>query len=169
MNQEITITETQISTQEPIVSFIKTCSLASFLGLVFAIVAVFMPFLPILKERWLDCGSGFVVMLFSFVALILLLYNRFFWVFFINIFNMYFLFNETLVIYDGRAVEMGREIATETAPGYFRSAIEVFIDAFKFKMGAGLAFYGILAALLFGLAAWVAEVVYQNNQAIKKA
>lgn len=159
---------TQISKQAGLLNSIKTFSLIAFLGVAFAIVAVFLPFLPILKERWLDCGSGWAVMLSSFVALVLLLYNKFFFVFFINMFNLYFLFNETLIIYDAKAVELGREIATETVPGYFRLAIDIFQDAFVFSHGAGLAFWGLLAALLFGILAWVNDTIYQNNQAISQ-
>ncbi len=152
-------------------SYIKTdiIRLIIGMGLAAAIIGVFLPFLPILKERWLDCGTGWAVMLFSFLGLIMVVYENYFALFFINLFNLYFLFNETLVFYDKEAIRLGRVIETEEVSGYFRSAFEIFRDAFKLSTGAGLLFYGLLTAFLFGVLGWGLVIIQKNDAEASKA
>ncbi|MDD3000240.1 MAG: hypothetical protein PHF29_00615 [Candidatus Riflebacteria bacterium] len=140
----------------------------TFIFLAITIFAVFGQFTSLSQASWVKIGMGIPVMISCFVAMILLLYDHYFFVFFILIFNLFFLFHDIIIIYDNEAVMRSLEIATENTPGLYRYVVDIFSDAFKFGTSAIWAFIGLLSSFIFLIVAWIYKILTDNKLATQK-
>lgn len=140
----------------------------TFIFLAITIFSVFGQFTSLSQSSWVKLGMGIPVMISCFAAMILLLYDRYFFVFFILIFNLFFLFHDIIIIYDNEAVMRSLEIATEKTPGLYRYVVDIFSDAFKFGTRAIWAFIGLLSSFICLIVAWINKIMTDNKLATQK-
>ncbi len=128
----------------------------------FGIVAVstFMNFVPVFEKSWRAGAVGMPVMLACLAGCWLVLKRNYFACFFIAMFSAFFLVHEIIILYDARAIEMGRELGPD---GWFRPVFHVFRDAFTVKYGAFFALVGVLTALSGTSAGWILEILHLNR------
>ncbi|MDD3375821.1 MAG: hypothetical protein PHF08_00050 [Candidatus Riflebacteria bacterium] len=140
----------------------------TFFFLVLTIFSVFGQFTSISQASWINVGMGIPVMISCFAAMILLIYDQYFFVFFILIFNLFFLFHDIIIIYDNEAVLRGLEIAAEETPGLYRYVADIFSDAFKFRTRAIWSFIGLFFSFISLIVAWINKILTDNKLATQK-
>lgn len=136
------------------------------IALAMSAFSTFSKFIPISSEKWIDSGTGILVFVTCLLSIGLFFFKNYFATFFISLFDLFFVFNEVIVKYDLKAVELGREIQTETTPGYFRSALDIFSDVIQQKSGAWFIFLGLFVTLLFTIINWTLKVRLDNLAAM---
>lgn len=136
------------------------------LGFALIIASTFLDFTPIVKQNWRASGAGFPVAISCFLGAFLMLRRHYFAGFFIAVFAGFFLTHEIIIIYDNKAVELGKEL---TVDGWFRPVLEVYRNAFTFNTGAFWALVGVLVSVISICVGWVIDVVKTNNYAAKRA
>jgi len=132
------------------------------LGLILIVFSTFMDFTPVCQRSWRAGGVGLPVMLSCMVGVVLALRKNYFSVFFISIFAAFFLTHEIIIIYDARAVELGQELRPD---GWFRSVIQVYMDALQPGYGALWGVIGAATASLASLIGLAVEVIRKNLEA----
>lgn len=139
-------------------SFMKSglypLDLIAIIGLVFFIMSCFLTLTPISENNLLQGPMGMPSMLFAFMAIVALYKKNYFAAFFIAMFNAFYLTHEVIIMYDSKAIQMGRELG---ADGWFRPVIMIFSDALQSEYGA---FWGVIGSGLAVLAiifAWIHE------------
>jgi len=111
-------------------------------GFALIIFSTFLDFTPVCLRSWRAGGVGLPVMLFSMAGIVLALRRNFFTTFFIGVFAAFFLTHEIIIIYDNRAVELAQELKPD---GWFRSVIQVYLDALQPRYGA---FWGVIGGTI---------------------
>ncbi len=128
-------------------------------GFALIVFSTFLDFTPVCQRSWRTGGVGLPVMLSCLAGVILALRKNYFTSFFIGIFAAFFLTHEIVVIYDNRAVELGLELKPD---GWFRSVIQVYLDALQPGYGAFWGFIGSTLASLVPLVGMALEVRQKN-------
>ncbi len=136
------------------------------LGFALIIASTFLDFTPIVKQNWRASGVGLPVAAACFLGVFLMLRRHYFAGFFIAVFAGFFLTHEIIIIYDNKAVELGKELAVD---GWFRPVLEVYRDAFTFNTGAFWALIGVLVSGISICVGWVIDVVRTNSYAAQQA
>lgn len=131
-------------------------------GFALVVFSTFLDFTPVCLRSWRAGGVGLPVMLFSMAGIVLALRRNFFTTFFIGVFAAFFLTHEIIVIYDNRAVELAQELKPD---GWFRSVIQVYLDALQPKYGAFWGIIGVTIATLVPLIGIAFEVRQKNLEA----
>lgn len=133
-------------------------------GFVIVIASTFLDFTPVVALNWRAGGIGLPVMLACIAGTVFMLFRNYFAGFFIAVFSGFFLTHEIIIIYDNKAVELGRELGTD---GWFRLVFDVYRDAFSFNTGAFWALVGVLLAAIGICAGWVLNIIRMNNEAVQ--
>lgn len=131
--------------------------LAGTFGFIFFILSCFVTFTPVSESNWLQGPMGSAPLLFAFVGIVALYKKNYFAAFFIAMFNTFFLTHEIIILYDSKAVQMGRELG---ADGWFRPVLMVYSDALQSGYGALWGIIGSVVAVLAIMIAWV----YENHR-----
>lgn len=126
-------------------------------------ISTFFEFTPVVAKTWNASGAGLPVLFSCLAGALLMLRKNHFVGFFVAIISGFFLTHEIIIIYDNKAVELGRELG---ANGWFRPVLDVYIDAFRYHTGAFWGLVGILISLISISIGWAVEVVRANNAAI---
>lgn len=134
----------------------------SILGFAIVGASTFLNFTPVVAENWRASGVGLQVMIGCLAGAVLMLRKNYFAGFFIAVFSAFFLTHEIIIVYDNKAVEMGRELGLN---GWFRPVLSVYENAFSFKTGAFWALTGIIIALFGICIGWFQEIRRANNAA----
>ncbi len=129
-------------------------------------ISTFLNFTPVEAKTWNSSGAGLPVLFSCLAGALLMLRKNHFVGFFVAIISGFFLVHEIIIIYDNKAVELGRELG---ANGWFRLVLDIYIDAFRYHTGAFWGLVGILVALTSICIGWVLEIVRANNSAAAKA
>ncbi|MDD3147438.1 MAG: hypothetical protein PHD82_09060 [Candidatus Riflebacteria bacterium] len=136
------------------------------IGFVIVVASTSLDFTPIVPQNWRAAGAGVPVAITCCVGILLMLRRNHFGGFFAAIFTGFFLTHEIIIIYDNKAVELGKELKID---GWFRPVLEVYRDAFSFNTGAYWALIGVLVAAVSICAGWVIDVIQKNNNAARLA
>lgn len=147
-------------------AYIKLLQAVSIAGFVLLAISTSLKFVPIAEQAWRDTSLGFTVMLFAVLGCVAVERKNFFTAFFIAVFAAFFLIHDVIILYDGKAVEMGREIGPE---GWLRPMVLIFEDAFHLFNGVSTGLIGVLTALTGVCIAWVVTVVKDNQDAAMAA
>ncbi|PKL48934.1 MAG: hypothetical protein CVV42_08035 [Candidatus Riflebacteria bacterium HGW-Riflebacteria-2] len=131
-------------------------------GFALIVFSTFLDFTPVCLKSWRAGGVGLPVMLSCMLGTVLALRRNYFTAFFIGIFAAFFLTHEIVVIYDNRAVELGKEL---TSDGWFRSVIQVYLDALQPGYGAFWGFIGATLASIVPLFGMAFEARQKNLEA----
>lgn len=131
-------------------------------GFILVIFSTFLDFTPVCLRSWRAGGVGLPVMLSCLAGTVLALRRSFFSSFFIGIFAAFFLTHEIIVIYDNRAVELALELKPD---GWFRSVIQVYLDALQPGYGAFWGLIGATIASIVPLIGLAIEVRQKNLEA----
>ena len=133
-------------------------------GFLTVVASTFLNFTPVVAQNWRVAGIGLPVMLSCIAGAVFMLFRHYFAGFFIAVFSGFFLTHEIIIIYDNKAVELGRELGPD---GWFRLVFDVYRDAFTFNTGAFWALTGVLLAMTGVCAGWVLNIVRMNNEAVQ--
>ncbi len=133
-------------------------------GFLTVVASTFLNFTPVVAQTWRAGGIGLPVMLACVAGAVFMLFRNYFAGFFIAVFSGFFLTHEIIIIYDNKAVELGRELGSE---GWFRLVFDVYRDAFAFNTGAFWALVGVLLAMTGVCVGWVLNIVRLNNEAVQ--
>ena len=133
-------------------------------GFLIVVASTFLNFTPVIAQNWRAAGIGLPVMLACIAGTVFMLFRNYFAGFFIAVFSGFFLTHEIIIIYDNKAVELGRELGTD---GWFRLVFDVYRDAFSFNTGAFWALVGVLLAAIGICAGWVLNIIRMNNEAVQ--
>ncbi len=131
-------------------------------GFILVVFSTFLDFTPVCLRSWRAGGVGLPVMLSCLAGTVLALRRSFFSSFFIGIFAAFFLTHEIIVIYDNRAVELALELKPD---GWFRSVIQVYLDALQPGYGAFWGLIGATIASIVPLIGLAIEVRQKNLEA----
>lgn len=133
-------------------------------GFLTVVASTFLNFTPVVAQTWRAGGIGLPVMLACVAGAVFMLFRNYFAGFFIAVFSGFFLTHEIIIIYDNKAVELGRELGSD---GWFRLVFDVYRDAFAFNTGAFWALLGVLLAMTGVCVGWVLNIVRMNNEAVQ--
>lgn len=133
-------------------------------GFLTVVASTFLNFTPVVAQTWRAGGIGLPVMLACVAGAVFMLFRNYFAGFFIAVFSGFFLTHEIIIIYDNKAVELGRELGSD---GWFRLVFDVYRDAFAFNTGAFWALVGVLLAMTGVCVGWVLNIVRMNNEAVQ--
>jgi len=133
-------------------------------GFLTVVASTFLNFTPVVAQTWRTGGIGLPVMLSCVAGAIFMLFRNYFAGFFIAVFSGFFLTHEIIIIYDNKAVELGRELGPD---GWFRLVFDVYRDAFALNTGAFWALVGVLLAMTGVCVGWVLNIVRMNNEAVQ--
>lgn len=133
-------------------------------GFLTVVASTFLNFTPVVAQTWRAGGIGLPVMLSCFAGAIFMLFRNYFAGFFVAVFSGFFLTHEIIIIYDNKAVELGRELGPD---GWFRLVFDVYRDAFAFNTGAFWALVGVLLAMTGVCIGWVLNIIRMNNEAVQ--
>lgn len=133
-------------------------------GFLTVVASTFLNFTPVVAQTWRAGGIGLPVMLACVAGAVFMLFRNYFAGFFIAVFSGFFLTHEIIIIYDNKAVELGRELGSD---GWFRLVFDVYRDAFAFNTGAFWALVGVLLAMTGVCVGWVLNIVRLNNEAVQ--
>lgn len=134
-------------------------------GFVVLAVSTSVNFVPIIEKAWRETPVGFAVLIFSVLGCVFMERKNYFAAFFIAVFSAFFLTHDIIIVYDSKAVEMGKELGPD---GWFRPVFLIFKDAFSFKSGAFFALIGVVASLTGICLGWSTNVVKENRLAARK-
>ncbi len=146
----------------PVIS-VGVCDLIAIVGFIVVGASTFLDFTPVVAQNWRASGAGLPVLIGCLAGAIFMLQRNYFAGFFISVFSGFFLTHEIIIIYDNKAVELGRELGPN---GWFRLVVDVYLDAFKFNTGAFWALVGVLLAMTGVCVGWVLEILHANRQAV---
>lgn len=135
-------------------------------GFIVLAVSTSVNFVPIIEKAWRETPVGFAVLIFSVIGCVFVERKNYFAAFFIAAFSAFFLTHDIIIVYDSKAVEMGKELGPD---GWFRPVFLIFKDALSVKSGAFLALIGVITSLTGICLGWGLNVVKENRLAEMKA
>ncbi len=137
---------------------------AAIAGFLIVVASTFLNFTPVVAVNWRAGGMGLPVMLCCMAGTFFMVFRNYFAGFFIAVFSGFFLTHEIIIIYDNKAVELGRELGHD---GWFRLVFDVYRDAFAINTGAFWALVGVLLAMTGVCVGWALNIVKMNNEAVQ--
>lgn len=143
-------------------SFPGPLELVAVLGFMMVGASTFLDFTPVIAQNWRASGVGLPVLIACLAGALVMLRKNHFAGFFIAMFAAFFLTHEIIIVYDNKAVELGRELGPD---GWFRPVVMIYRDAFSFKTGAFWALAGTLLSLSGICIGWFQEVRRANKAA----
>ncbi|NCB39212.1 MAG: hypothetical protein EOM80_10610 [Erysipelotrichia bacterium] len=138
--------------------------LIAVLGFLIIGLSTYLDFTPVVAKNWRENGVGMQVLVACMAGSFLMLKRCHFAGFFIVIFTAFFLTHGIIIVYDTRAIELGKEIGPD---GWFRSVLMIYQDAFNVHFGAFWAMFGTVISFLGIFIGWI-QAVRRDNKAARR-